>query len=364
VSDPESEETHDDASFYDGAIGRRRDVTLGFNACLSIREAGAEIAAWTYASIRVADAPPGWRRYGSLEARDLARLEVAEGPLADRLIATSPNLHRGTLTIATERIVLWSIAAAASILFIVFIGIPYAADRLAPLIPMWVEKRIGEAVEGQVGAIFGRRLCAEPEGRAALDKMLGGLGGVVGLPLPEASIVTSAIPNAVALPGGKVFVFHGLLAKAQNPDELAGVLAHELGHVVHRDGMRRLIESGGTSFFIGLLFGDVTGSGAALFAARQLLEASYSRDAERAADAFAIATMQRLGRSPAPLGELLVRITGDETDRALSILASHPLTQERLETLRQAAAGPATGPPLLSAEEWDKLRGICGRERT
>jgi Zn-dependent protease with chaperone function len=189
--------------------------------------------------------------------------------------------------------------------------------------------------------------------------MLGELGGAASLPLPEVSVIASPIPNAVALPGGKIFLFQGLLRTAQNPDEIAGVLAHEIGHVVHRDGMRKLIESGGTSFFIGLLFGDVAGSGAALFAARQLFEASYSRDAERNADAFAVVTMQRLGRSPAPLGELLMRVTGDERSRALSILATHPLTGERLETLKQAA-GPAKGPPLLSPKEWDKLRAICG----
>jgi Zn-dependent protease with chaperone function len=46
------------------------------------------------------------------------------------------------------------------------------------------------------------------------------------------------IPNAFALPGGKVYLFDGLLAKAENPDEIAGVLAHELGHLKHRDGIR------------------------------------------------------------------------------------------------------------------------------
>jgi Zn-dependent protease with chaperone function len=361
VSLSQAEASNDRAIFFDGASGRRRDVTLTFDARLLLHEGAAELAAWPYSSIRVADAPPGRRRFRSLEALDLARLEIPDGALADRLIAVSSNLHRGTLTIATERVVLWSLAAAVSILFIVFIGVPYAADRLAPLIPVWVEKRIGDAVEGQVGAIFGRRLCMEPKGRAALDKMLGELGGAAGLPLPEASVVASPIPNAAALPGGKIFLFQGLLRKAQNSDEIAGVLAHEIGHVVHRDGMRKLIESGGTSFFIGLLFGDVTGTGAALFAARQLLEASYSRDAERNADAFAIETMQRLGRSPAAMGELLLRVTGDERDRPLplSILATHPLTGDRLETLKRAA-DPANGAPLLSPQEWDKLRAICG----
>jgi hypothetical protein len=136
VPDTRSEE-QDRAVFFDGASGQRHEVTMRFGNCLSLHERATELASWSYPSIRVADAPPGKRRFRSLEAPDLARLETVEGVLADRLIAASPNLHRGTLTIATERIVLWSVAAAASILLIVFIGVPYAADRLAPLVPVW-----------------------------------------------------------------------------------------------------------------------------------------------------------------------------------------------------------------------------------
>ena len=69
----------------------------------------------------------------------------------------------------------------------------------------------------------------------------------------------------------EVYLLNGLLAKAENPDEIAGVLAHELGHLRHRDGTRNLIYNGGTSFLIGLLFGDVTGSGAVIFASRSLV---------------------------------------------------------------------------------------------
>ena len=116
--------------------------------------------------------------------------------------------------------------------------------------------------------------------------------------------------NALALPGGRIYLLDGLLQQARSPDELAGILAHELGHVHHRDGMRRLIQTGGTSFLFGLLFGDVTGAGAVIFVGRSMLDASYSRDAERSADAFAIDVMHKLGRSPLPSGDLLFRITG------------------------------------------------------
>lgn len=136
------------------------------------------------------------------------------------------------------------------------------------------------------------------------------------------------------------------------------MLAHEIGHAHHRDGLRTLIRTGGTSFLIGLLFGDITGSGAVIFAARAVLDASFSREAETAADEFAIRTMTGLGRSAAPFGEFLVRLTGSEEHG--TILDSHPVSAERLAYIRKLDR-PATGPALLSDEEWQALREICTR---
>ena len=168
------------------------------------------------------------------------------------------------------------------------------------------------------------------------------------------------MPNAFALPGGRVYLLSGLLAKSQTPDELAGVLSHELGHVARRDGLRRLIREGGTSFLIGLLFGDVTGSGAVLMAGRFVLGAAHSRAAEDGADAFAVNVMHRLGRPAAPMGELLQRITGPEHDAVPSILRDHPLTPDR-KTMLEANDSPATAKPLLDAAEWQALKRICDR---
>jgi predicted Zn-dependent protease len=174
----------------------------------------------------------------------------------------------------------------------------------------------------------------------------------------ESAVLATPIPNAFALPGGKVYLFDGLLAKAQNPDEIAGILAHELGHLKHRDPTRNLIYNGGTSFLIGLLFGDVTGSGALIFTSRSLVTASYSREAEQNADTFAIAMMHRLGRSPKAMGELLFRITGRQADNSVSFLAGHPLTEDRLKRMSDEDQ-PPSGPPLLTPAEWTSLKAIC-----
>jgi predicted Zn-dependent protease len=117
--------------------------------------------------------------------------------------------------------------------------------------------------------------------------------------------------------------------------------------------MRGLIRDGSTSFLIGLLFGDITGSSALIFGSRTLVTSSHSREAETNADGFAIDVMHRLGRPAKPTGELLLRVTGKE-GKGLSIISSHPLSEDRLARMSREDR-PASGPPLLTSEEWRAL---------
>ena len=185
----------------------------------------------------------------------------------------------------------WSLAAIVSIVLIVIYGMPLVAERLTPLIPLSFERRLGGMADNQVRSIFGGRTCTDTQGQAAFAKLVETLRQASHLDMPlQAEVVTSRIPNAFALPGGKIYLLNGLLQKAENPDELAGVIAHEMGHVSHRDHLRMMIHRGGVSFLMGLLFGDVTGSSAVIFVTRSLFEVSYTREAEHNADAFAIDT--------------------------------------------------------------------------
>ena len=347
--------------FFDGVSSRRRQVTLTLGDELEIAEEGATPVRWAYADIRRADGPPGILRLTATSAPPLARLEVRDAALAADVTARCTRLdeHRTTRS-GVAKIVGWSVAAAVSIVCVVLFGVPLAADRLAPLVPKPVERRIGDAAEVQMKTIFGRSVCEDPAGKAAFTKLVNRLRDAAGLDdTMTAGVLPSSIPNAFALPGGKVFLLKGLLDKAENPDELAGILAHELGHLKHHDNMRGLIYNGGTSFPIGLLFGDVTGSSAVIFASRSLVEASYSREAETGADTFAIEIMHALGRSPKPAAELMFRITGKEGGSGLTnIIASHPLTEDRLARMTREDR-PVTGPPLLTDKEWQALKGIC-----
>jgi Zn-dependent protease with chaperone function len=348
------------AIYFDGKSSRRRLVTLAFKDRLELREAPDEVTEWNYADIRRADSPTGTLRLACLTAPALARLEIRDAAVAaelvsrcDRLDVNVPGRH------GVAAIVGWSIAAAVSIIAVILFGVPLAADRLAPLVPQAFERRLGDVADRQIKAMVGGRICRTATGQAALVKLVNAVSESAGLDISiRTGVLSTPIPNAFALPGGTVYLFNGLLARAENPDQIAGVLAHELGHLKHRDSMRNLIYNGGTSFLIGLLFGDITGSGALIFVSRSLVTSSYSREAEQNADSFSIDTMRRLGRSPKAMGELLLRVTGKEVDKSLSILASHPLTEDRLARM-SSEDRPPSGPPLLTPSEWASLKAIC-----
>jgi predicted Zn-dependent protease len=350
------------AIFYDGVAAKPRRVTLRFAPdAVEIVEGNATAARWAYPDIKRLPVAASLLRVRSLAAPELARLDVEDEALAAELLRRSPRAAEGTTadrrTIA--RIVGWSLAAAASIVLTAIYLVPIAANQLAPLVPVALERRLGEAVDNQVRTLFGVKICASEPGAAALAKLSAALTSRAQLPVPaEVRVLDSGMANALALPGGRTYLLDGLLRRAENPDEVAGILAHELGHVARRDGLRKLIQTGGSSFLLGLLFGDITGSGTLILLGRALVDSSYSREAETAADRFAANLMIALGRSPKPMGALLLRLTGTQKDMPLPFLASHPISAERLEALN-AREFPVSSAPLLSEEEWRALKSIC-----
>jgi Zn-dependent protease with chaperone function len=353
------------AVFFDGFSSRRRVVKLSFADRLEIVAVDAPdaalLASWPYDAVRRVDSPANALRVSCTTAPPLARLELRDPFARANILRLCPALDGpgGAGAVSVWRIAVASLAAGVAIIAIAWFGMPLLANQLAEIMPYSWEKPLGEAVDGQVRTLFSGHTCESPPGITALTELVGQLQGAADLPIaPDPVVLQSLVPNAFALPGGRVYVLSKLLTVSQTPDELAGVLAHEFGHVAHRDGLRRLIRDSGTSFLIGLMFGDVTGAGAVLMAGRTLLSASYSRADEERADAFAISVMHRLGRPAAPLGSLLHRITGSAEDMVPSILNDHPLTADRAARL-EAEDIPPIGPALLDANGWQSLKHIC-----
>jgi predicted Zn-dependent protease len=246
--------------------------------------------------------------------------------------------------------------------------VPQLAARLTPLVPVALERRLGEAVDAQMRTLLdinrsGQQFdCGaadnEKAARAVFDKLISRLEIAAALPLPlRVTVARRALVNAMALPGGHIYVFKGLIDKANTPDELAGVVAHEIGHVSHRDGTRTALESAGLSLLFGTLIGDFTGGSALVLASRTMLQSAYSRDVEAAADAYSVTLMSKAGGDPRALGVILARI-GGATEPGMKILLDHPETKARVAAIN-ASAGSASGAPMLTTEEWAILKRIC-----
>lgn len=260
------------------------------------------------------------------------------------------------------------VGALLSLAFL-FWSIPQLAGLFTPLVPIATEQRVGELVDGQLRATLRPRaserdfVCAgrNPAGDAALARMTARLVGDGFAVPPRVAVADVAVPNAVALPGGRVYLMRGLIERARSAEEVAGILAHELGHVHHRHGMRRLLEAGALSLGLALVVGDIAGSAVLTRAAGEMIAAGHSRQSERDADRFAVDRLLALSIDPRGFGALLTRISAEAGGEQRSPLATHPFTPDRVAMIETRLAGRLPTQSILSTPEWQALRGICGR---
>lgn len=150
-------------------------------------------------------------------------------------------------------------------------------------------------------------------------------------------------PNALALPGGPVFVSWPLLEMCQGQrDEIAFVLGHEMAHIVRRHALDRIIRDAALSLLLRQSSGRHAASAWLGRAGRQVLSRAYSRDEELEADAFAVALIRTAGGDPLAGERLLERLaqqtSGQSVGFAGDYLATHPPITERVANLR--AKGP------------------------
>jgi Zn-dependent protease with chaperone function len=363
------------AVYYDGVSAARHDVTIELApTALRIRDGdGAVLGEWAFDSLESLSAPDDMLRLGRAHDRVLARLEIRDPQLIgaiDRHSVLVDRTHRIERRLR-GRIIFWSIAATASLVLVAIVGMPRLAAQIAPLVPYTLEHKFGTAIERQARTALGSGQSAgvsfecggseaEQPGRLAFAKLMQDIEIAAGLPLPlSAVIVRRAEANAITLPGGYIFAFKGLLDKAETPDEFAGVIAHEVGHVAHRDGVRTAVETAGLSFLFGMVLGDFVGGSAVIIAARALLQNGYSRDVEAAADAYSVTLMSKMGGDPKALAAILLRIAGS-THPGPKLLTDHPDTRDRIAAI-ETMAKPGPRRELLTEPEWLALKSICSR---
>lgn len=293
--------------------------------------------------------------YG-LKDRDGWRLMLA-GPVPSDLTALLPAprryggwVDRLGLGKAAIAFTLTSAAAVAVVLL--------SPQWLAPLIPDSVDDRLGDALVGD----FGGRFCHTPAGDAALKKLVNSLDDNPGDLRVEVAKIDML--NAIALPGGNVILFDGLIKQAKTPDEVAGVLAHEIGHVREKHVMQALLRQMG----LAVVLGGIDGNSGALV--NNVLAMSYSRNSEAEADAHSMKVLGNANISPVGTASFFDRLSqldgsaGVKQDAAITgYLSSHPLSASRKAAFEKSIVKGKNYKPALTSAEWTELKTMCTQDR-
>lgn len=246
-------------------------------------------------------------------------------------------------------------------------GTPWMATQLTRHVPLTWETDLAERALQALDDGHLKPSALPPERQAALRKGFDALAQRItpGLkryaayaPRLSLSFRSGMGANAFALPGGAIVMTDDLVKRAGaqglSDEALLGVLAHEIGHVLHRHTTRLVVEQGVLNIGMGLALGDasvIMSSGSAL-----LTGLAYRRQHESEADCFSIALMRQARMPTAPMADLLLAISHGHSDDEgakpaatreppepasgwSTLLSTHPDTAERAARLRQAHAG-------------------------
>lgn len=353
-------------TFNDGLTAARRDVAVTLDAGgLRIAEPeGPEVAVWPYEELRLVEEVLSGRplrlKRGVAGA---ARLSVADHRLLAELGPRAPGLRaRDRARIGGLGLAAAGLAGIALLAGVLWVALPWAARMAAAAIPVSWEEALGDQARDQLVEVFSMlgdkapRFCEDAGGGAALERLVARLAAVSETPYRfRVEVLDIDVPNAFALPGGRIVLFQGLIESAEAPEEVAGVLAHEMGHVTHRHATQIMLQTLGVSALFDLMLGDAGVMGGV---GETLLRLSYTREAEAEADTAALDLLSGAGIRSDGLSRFFQRMSEDQGDMSgpFQILSTHPSSEARARLF--AEAGGAGGPGM-SADDWRALRGFC-----
>lgn len=228
-------------------------------------------------------------------------------------------------------------------------------------------------LEKRVDATFMRMYdrCTAPELDSFLTK------AAVRLSLPadrfrhRVVVLNNPTENAVSIPGGTIYVYRGLIEKSSSPDEILGVLSHEIAHAEERHSVRQIIQSMGIYYLSTLVIGMTTdgfdlleGLESALETSSLFLMLRYSRAFEREADSLAIIRLHHAQLKVGPLDSLLTRIAPPPRfrDKLFALVSTHPLQVERSKMFTAARERETFTDDTLFAKEraaWNRIKAGC-----
>ena len=324
-------------TYFDGKTSAHKTVEVHFGED-TIQVLGLEATLdFPIGSVDVSEALGNTRR--SILLADGARIDVPNAPELDRI----GGRHRvfSIVDVLERR---WAYAALAVVLVIgvcwaiVTISVPIAAKHLAAAVPVELDESVGENGLKLLDRLYFRPTgLAEPEQSAILERFEPIVQYAQSehrfrLEFRSGRLVGA---NAFALPSGIIVITDQLVELSANSEELAGVLAHEVGHVVNRHSLRRLLQSSATAVLLATFTGDLASlSSLAASTPTVLVQTGYSRDFEREADRYAYEYLAFANIPARRFTDILKRLEashGGGVDGPVSYLSTHPPSAERVE---------------------------------
>jgi Zn-dependent protease with chaperone function len=326
------------ATYFDGDTAKLRRVTITIDhGVVSVRGDGIDRQD-PFTDLIVDDVLGDAPRV--VRFRDGAVCEVRDGEGLRKLLAAN-GVHASSVS-QWEGHLGW-IAAGVAVFALIMLagywyGIPAAASAIATRVPDAATRQLStqafNALDGDVLAPSELTPARREALASAFDSLRFDTSPDIRLELHFRKSEWLGA-NAFALPSGAIVMTDELVRLAKDDRELLGVLAHEAGHVVHRHGLRTVLQNSLVGLALAWFIGDVSTIVSA--APTLLIETSYSRDLEREADAYAVQALRTNGISVEHYANILGRLgagEGTSTPAALRYLSSHPPTEERLQRLR------------------------------
>jgi Zn-dependent protease with chaperone function len=350
------------ACYADGRSATVRDASWVVGAETLVFVVNGASHAWPYAELARADDNNG---VIILKRRpDTGERLTLDGDAAAALKNAAPFLLKPRARGVESWRVVGAVAAAAWSLAAVFlIGVPLAAGPIASAMPSAWRSQISEISWSQVNAFT--TACDDADAATAvLNDLADRLMARSRVPQRGhvyVAIVRADFANAFAMPDDTVVVTNQLIAMAEQPDEIAGVIAHEIAHIERNHVMTNVVRHIGAGVFFDIVFGSGGAGQAIAVASVNLSGLGYDRDAEREADRRGFDYLEAANIDPGGLGRLFDRFarTQHENSSAIgTLLSNHPATAERA-TAARARARPGSA-PALTPIQWRIVRSACG----
>lgn len=284
------------------------------------------------------------RRYAEVNLPDIGLLRTTETDVIDAWFAhldLSGDRNKKRVSPTTIGLaILGSIALAFLLVF--WLGLPWLSRLAAEHIPTAWEKSLSSGTLSTLEADGFKPTAISVDKqkhyRTLFDAVAKGSSYSNPISLEFRSWTD---PNAFAIPGGVVVVTDQMLALMATDDEFSAVMAHEIGHLEKRHGIRSVLQQGGAWLVVSLLVGDTSGlSYIATALPATLVDSAYSRGFEREADDYAFARLRQMLISPRAFAVLMRKMQAQAESGgagALRYFSSHPPTDERIEAAESAA---------------------------